>query len=133
MMLSAPVSIRPVRHSHKSNPSVSEDAPQCSPQSNDVQVRRTRERSLVLYFRRSGAAALLVGAVMLLAPGTTPTSAVDSSSGVVRAVAATWRLAGTYPSQGSCLAAGPAVAAGSPWQCNPSPRVPAAYDLYVMT
>jgi hypothetical protein len=92
-----------------------------------------RERSLVLYFRRSGAAALLVGAVMLLAPGTTPTSAVDSSSGVVRAVAATWRLAGTYPSQGSCLAAGPVVAAGSQWQCNPSPRVPAAYDLYVMT
>jgi hypothetical protein len=93
----------------------------------------TQGRSLVLQFRRSGAAALLVGAVMLSALGATPASAVDPSSGVVRAVAAAWRLVGTYPGLDSCLAAGPGMAAGRQWQCNPSPRVPSAYDLYVMT
>jgi hypothetical protein len=93
----------------------------------------TQGRSLVLHFRRSIAAALLVGAVMLSALGATPASAVDSSSGVVRGVAAAWRLVGTYPGLDSCLAAGPGMAAGHQWQCNPSPRVPSAYDLYVMT
>jgi hypothetical protein len=87
----------------------------------------------VLHFRRPVAAALLVGVAIHPALETTPTYAVGSSSAAVQAIAAAWVLVGTYPGEDTCLAAGPGVAAGRRWQCTPSPRVPSAYDLYVLT
>jgi hypothetical protein len=87
----------------------------------------------MLNLRRCMAAALLVGAAMVPALAAAPSYALGSLSAAVPAVSAGWVLVGTYPNLGACLAAGPAIAAGRQWQCIPSPGVPGAYDLYVLS
>jgi hypothetical protein len=74
----------------------------------------------VLHSRRRMVATLLAAAVVpVLAAG--PAHAIG------------WTLIRTYPGQAACIAAGPAMAAGQQWRCAPSPSVPSAYDLYVLT
>jgi hypothetical protein len=85
----------------------------------------------MLHLRRSTAAVLLVGAAMVPALTTTSAYAVGPSSAAVSAVPAGWTYYATYPSQASCLAAGPANPFGAAWECRPSSR-PGAYDLYVL-
>ncbi len=92
----------------------------------------------MLRFRRSTAAALLMGAAVISAavvaapaPTAAASSTVAASSTAVSAAAATWTYYATYPSHASCLAAGPTNPYGAQWQCVPS-RQAGAYDLYVL-
>lgn len=85
----------------------------------------------MLRFRRSTAAALLVGAAVIgAAVVASPAPTVAASSTAVSA-AATWTYYATYPSLGACQAAGPGNSYGAPWECRPSPAKPGSYDLWV--
>ncbi len=85
----------------------------------------------MLRFRRSTAAALLVGAAVIgAAVVASPAPTVAASSTAVSAAAA-WTYYATYPSLGACQAAGPGNPYGAPWECRPSPAKPGSYDLWV--
>jgi hypothetical protein len=86
----------------------------------------------MLRFRRSTAAALLMGAAVIgAAVVAAPAPTVAASSTAVSAAAATWTYYATYPSLGACRAAGPGNPYGAPWECRPSPAKAGSYDLWV--
>ena len=85
----------------------------------------------MFHLRLPTVATILVTAVVVPVLAASPAYAIGSSA-TVEAAPAPWALYRTYPNQMACLNAGPAVAAGLQWQCTPSPRVPSAYDLYVL-
>jgi hypothetical protein len=86
----------------------------------------------MLRFRRSTAAALLMGAAVIgAAVVAAPAPTVAASSTAVSAAAATWTYYATYPSLGACRAAGPGNPYGAPWECRPSPAGAGSYDLWV--
>ena len=78
----------------------------------------------MLRFRRSMAAALLVGAAVLAAPA----PAVAASSAVAAAAQA-WTYYASYPDLVSCEAEGPINPYGAQWQCLAN--TVGGYDLYV--
>ena len=69
----------------------------------------------MLRFRRSTAAALLVGAAVIAAPAS--------------AAAQAWTYYATYPDLASCEAEGPINPYGAQWQCLANTT--GGYDLYV--
>ena len=81
----------------------------------------------MLRFRRSTAAALLVGAAVVAAPA----PAVAAPPAAVPAAAAAWTYYATYPNLAACQAAGPVNPYGATWECRPSPVTAGAYDLWV--
>jgi hypothetical protein len=83
----------------------------------------------MLDLRRSTAAALLVGAVLVPALAAAPAHAAGSSSAAVSAAAADWTYYATYPDLASCEAAG--LTFVQQHQCRPSSFSPGAYDLYL--
>jgi hypothetical protein len=86
----------------------------------------------MLHLRRPTVATLLVTAVVVPVLAAGPAHAAGSADSAVQPVAATWTLVRTYPDQTACVTAAPNIAAGQPFQCTPSQRVPSAYDLYVL-
>ncbi len=83
----------------------------------------------MLHLRRSTAAALLVGAVLVPALAAAPANAVGSSSTAVLAAAADWVYYATYPDFGSCDSAG--LSSGYTYQCVSSSVQAGGYDLYL--
>ncbi len=85
----------------------------------------------MLHLRRSTAAVLLAGAALVPALAATPVYATGPSSAAVSTVVAGWTYYATYPTQASCLAAGPTNPYGAAWECRPA-RQAGAFDLYVL-